>query len=198
MSTTILPAAEASEKRFRDGRADQDLYEVVDGLRIEVPPMSSHAAKIATRLATKLNNHADLADLGEAIVESLFCLPLAVDKGRNRRPDVAFVTSERWPSGRPQPIDENAWSVVPDIAVEVVSPNDLAEDQLEKIIEYFQAGVRLVWVVFPKHRRVYVYEEPGSVRVLSDRDVLEGGQVLPGFSLAVGLLFDPVSPPLDS
>ena len=84
--------------------------------------MSSYAAKIATRLATRLNVHGDREKLGEAIVESLFRLPLTRDISRNRRPDVAFVSFARWPADRTQPTSDNAWDVVPDLAIEVVSP----------------------------------------------------------------------------
>ncbi|MGA7498155.1 MAG: Uma2 family endonuclease [Isosphaeraceae bacterium] len=195
MATAILQEAETIQDHIRSAREDDDRYEVVNGLRIEIPPMSSYAAKVATRLATKLNQHAENEKLGEAIVESLFRLPLTADEGRNRRPDVAFVTSQRWPADRPQPIIENAWDVVPDIAIEVVSPHDLADNQLDKIIEYFQAGVRLVWVVYPKHRLVYVYDTLDSIRVLADTDLLAGGRVLPGFSLPLMVLFDPPPPP---
>ena len=79
--------------------ADDTLYEIIDGLRVEMPPMSSYAAKIATRLATRLNVHAEREKLGEAIVESLFRLPLARDISRNRRPDVAFVSFDSLAGG---------------------------------------------------------------------------------------------------
>ena len=102
--------------------------------------------------------------------------------------------STRWPAGRAQPTSDNAWDVVPDLAIEVVSPHDLADDLVEKTLEYFQSGVRLVWVVYPRHRRIYVYDGPGSVRVLQDSDALDGGKVLPGFSLPLSQLFDPLPP----
>lgn len=193
MSTAFLSNLEGDEDRLALEQVDDDLYEVVDGLRVEVPPMSSYAAKIATRLATRLNIHAEREHLGEAIVESLFRLPLANDKSRNRRPDVAFVTYQRWPAGRPQPVDDNAWDVVPDLTVEVVSrPHDLSEDLLSRVLEYFQAGVRLVWVVYPKHRMIHIYESPKSIRIASEGDILDGGTVVPGFSLDLSLLFDPM------
>jgi Uma2 family endonuclease len=173
---------------------DDAMYEIVNGQRVEIPPMSSYAAKIATRLATRLNFHAEKEKVGEAIVESLFRLPLAEDMSRNRRPDVAFVSSTRWPAGRAQPLGDNAWDVVPDLTIEVVSPHDLAEDLLEKTLEYFQAGVRLVWVVYPRHRLIHVYDGPNSIKVLQDTDALDGGQVLSEFSLPMSQLFDPVPP----
>ncbi len=191
MATATLLQTEATLDQTPRERDDDDLYEVVNGLRIEIPPMSAYAARVATRLATKFNQHAEPEKRGEAIVESLFRLPLTTDKGRNRRPDVAFVSTERWPADRALPIAENAWDVVPDISIEVVSPHDLAEDLLDKIIEYFQAGVRLIWVVYPKQRLVHVYTGPRSIRVIGDGDSFEGGPVLPGLSIPLMALFDP-------
>src|SRR5262249_21197814 len=127
----------------------------------------------------------------EAIVESLFRLPLPSDRSSNRRPDVAFVSYQRWPANRPQPISDNAWDVVPDLAVELVSPHHMSEDLLSKVLEYFQAGVRLVWVIYPKHRLIQVFDTPISLRIVTEGDILDGGSVVPGFSLVVSQLFDP-------
>ena len=87
-----------------------------------------------------------------------------------------------------------AWDVVPDLAIEVISPYDLAEESLQKIHEYLHAGVQLVWVVYPEERQVYVYETPTRVRILAADDTLDGGAVLPGFQLRVDSLFDPITP----
>jgi Uma2 family endonuclease len=197
-STVLEPGlAEAATPVDRPD-AEESLYEIVAGLRVEIPPMSAYAGKIASRLLTKLNNHAEAHQLGEAVVETLFRLPLTEDRGRNRRPDVAFVSYQRWPTDRPQPEDANAWDVVPDLAVEVVSPHDLAEELLEKVLEYFRADVRLVWVVYPRQRLILVFESPTHVQALSQADTLDGGPVLPGFRLPLASLFDPVRPPQES
>ena len=132
--------------------------------------------------------------LGEAVVETLFRLPLEEDRSRNRRPDVAFVSTERWPIGTPQPTADNAWDVVPDLVVEVVSPSDYFEESLAKVAEYFRAGVRLVWIVLPTLRRVLVFEAPEAVRMVAEGGHLEGGDVLPGFRLALASLVDPLPP----
>jgi Uma2 family endonuclease len=116
------------------------------------------------------------------------------DPSRNRRPDLAFVSSDRWPADRPKSSRDNAWDVVPDLAVEVISPYDRANEQLKKVLEYFEAGVRLVWVVFPEWRVIHVYESPTQIRVLTEADTLDGGPVLPGFQLPLDRLFDPVVP----
>ncbi len=99
------------------------------------------------------------------------------------------MSLERWPKDRPIPGEGNAWDVVPDLAVEVVSPNDNAEELLIKADEYFRAGVRMVWIVYPRQRLVFVYESLTQVRGLTRADVLDGGAVLPGFRLPLQELF---------
>ncbi len=170
---------------------EDSLYEIVDGLRVAIAPMSAYAGLVASRLVTELNISARPGRFGQAAVETLFRLPLHEDRSRNRRPDVAFVSDDRWPVGTPIPLRDNAWDVVPDLAVEVVSPHDLLEEVLDQVDEYFRAGVRLVWVVLPVHRRVYVYESPSKLHVRTDADALDAEGVLPGFRLPLAGLFDP-------
>ena len=83
----------------------------------------------------------------------------------------------------------------PDLAVEVVSKSNSATDVKDKIEEYFRAGVRLVWLVYPTQKLIDVYESPTTVRVLRREDELTGGDVLPGFRLPLTELFraDPAS-----
>jgi Uma2 family endonuclease len=173
---------------------DDELYEIVDGQRIENHSMSAYAVKIASRLIRKLGAYADDRQLGEVVGEMLFRLPLKGDRSRDRRPDLAFVSYQTWPSDRPQPTRDNAWDVVPDLAGEVVSPNDFAEEQQRKVLEYFEAGVRLVWVIYPELRLIHVHEAPDRIRVLTESATLDGGIALPGFQLPLDRLFDPVAP----
>jgi Uma2 family endonuclease len=166
---------------------DDPLFEIIDGQRVELPPMGIYAVRIASRLGYFFQLHAQNNNLGEAVVEGLFRLSLPVD--RNRRPDVAFVSYQRWPKAKPQSGRDNAWEVVPEVAVEVVSPSDLVGELMEKIEEYFEAGVSLVLVVFPDQKRMHVYSSPTQIRVLTRQDTLEGGQALPGFNLPLSNLF---------
>ena len=182
---------EAATPNSAPMETDEGRFEVVNGVRIEMPPMSYYATWIASRLAFELNRASEDGPIGVAVVETLFRLPLAEDMSRNRRPAVAFVSDQRWPADRPMDITANAWDVVPDLAVEVISPSDLVEEQREKVLEYFRAGVRLVWVVYPRLRLVDVFEVPDRIRVLSAADELDGGTVLPGFRLPVASLFGP-------
>jgi Uma2 family endonuclease len=83
----------------------------------------------------------------------------------------------------------HAWDVVPDLAVEIVSPTHLAQEIQAKIREDFEAGVRRVWVFDPDETLVYDDESLRSTRMLGLEDVLEGGEVIPGFRLPLAELF---------
>jgi Uma2 family endonuclease len=171
---------------------DDAPYEIIDGIRVELPPMSVYATLIASELARKLGNHGETHELGKAIAEGLFRLPLDRDRNRNRKPDAAFVSFARWPKDRPIPLSDNAWDVVPDLAVEVISPTDRFEEIYEKIAEYFEAGVRQAWVLLPSLQMVLIYESLNEIRSLTRTDELDGGALLPGFHMPVGSLFPPM------
>ena len=143
--TAVLEPVLASAPAVVDFVDDDPLYEIIDGERVELPPMSAYAGRVSFRIAATINQFANANQLGEVVHEGLF--KLALDRDRNRRPDAAFVSFERWPRDRGMPIAGNAWEVTPDLVVEVVSPSDRVDELKEKIVEYFQAGVRQVWVV---------------------------------------------------
>lgn len=166
---------------------DGDHYEIINGKRVELPPMSAFASIVASRIVFEINIFARANQRGEAVTETLFRLPLP--RSRIRRPDGAFVSNDRWPRNQPVPLRDNAWDVVPDLAIEIVSPSDFAEDLLAKVDEYFRAGVALVWVVFPSLRLIHVYESMTQIRVATAANELDGGAVLPGFRVAVASLF---------
>lgn len=163
------------------------LYEVVNGQRVEIPPMGAFQGDIASALCACLRPFARTHRLGKVVVEVLFNFGHATIP--QRRPDLAFVSYERWPRGRQVP-GTNAWDVVPDLAVEVVSPTNLAEDLVQKVSEYFEAGVRQVWVIYTNVRQVYVYETPTCIRVVAPDGALDGGAIVPGFRLALASLFE--------
>jgi Uma2 family endonuclease len=168
-------------------RPPQDaLYEIVDGEYRELPPMSGHATVVASRLGYHLGAFVRPRDLGEVVLELLFSLKPG--SRRKYRPDVAFVSYTRWPKDRPWP-DTDPTPVVPELAVEVVSPNDVAEDVLNKVKAYLEAGTQLVWVVYPTAGWVVVFEPGGRSRYLTAADDLDGGTVLPEFRLRLRELF---------
>ncbi len=169
--------------------SDDLLYEVVDGQVVELAPMGAYEIRIASVLLMYLETFARQHQLGRAVQEMLFDLTATVQ--RKRRPDVAFVSYDRWPQRRRVPRTE-AWEVVPNLVVEVVSPTDRVDDIVDKVAEYFRAGVECVWVSLPSQEQVYVYDSPTQVRILSRADALHGEPVLPHFRLPLTALFDEV------
>jgi Uma2 family endonuclease len=200
MSTAILADAEKATLPSYQAlpmETDEALYEFVFGQRVELPPMSIRAVTVVTRLSTLLNAFAGPRQLGEAFMEMLIHAPVLDDEGRNRRPDLVFVSASKLISETPDDFDANAWDVIPDLAIEVTSPTDRAEDQREKVQEYLQLGVSYVWVVYPKLRLIDVYDSSGAVRTVGPDGVLTGDPVLPGLQISLDELFRPIRPPAE-
>src|SRR5689334_11424809 len=118
---------------------DDPVYEVVDGVRVELPPMRVCDSCLATELFLRLAPA--VWERGWPSVQMLFLLDPAADL--QRRPDVSFVSEERWRADVPLP-STNYWGVVPELAVEVVGPANGAVEILTKVHDYFRCGVRLV------------------------------------------------------
>jgi Uma2 family endonuclease len=103
-----------------------------------------------------------------------------------RAADVSFVRQARIPETG---IPEGYWHLEPDLAVEVVSPTESAQEVWEKVSDYLMAGTPLVWVVYPRSRHVMAYTPDGLARTLQGQDALEHPEVMPGFSVTVNELF---------
>src|SRR5208282_2055753 len=99
MSTTLPEPIRIAESSV--GSADEPLYEIIDGQRVDLPPMSVYANWVAAQFVGALNIYSRQYPIGYAFGQMLFRLPL--NSSRDRRPDVAFVTFERWPRNRPIP-----------------------------------------------------------------------------------------------
>ena len=165
---------------------DDKLYETVNGERKEIPRMGVLAATVASFLAGFINAFSLPRRLGVAVVEAEFAIRAG---GKSRRPDVAYVSYDRWPYTGIPLNDPPAFEIVPNLAVEMNSPTNTADEIEERIADYFGAGVQLVWVVHPIRRRIYVYESLKNVRILDEGDELDGGPAIPGFRLPVADLF---------
>ncbi len=100
-----------------------------------------------------------------------------------RRPDIAYFTNEQ--------IDEakDGEDVIPEFVIEIISPNDDAEQVEKKIVEYFKAGVRVLWKIMPQSEVVYVYTARKIVKICTDDDVCSAASVLPNFEITAGGLF---------
>lgn len=158
--------------------------ELVRGEIIEHMPPSREHGRIALAIGKLLSLWIEQGAGGEAGVESGFFLARNPDIVRG--PDVYYVSASRMLSD-----DGSAafWTVAPDLAVEVISPSETADEVLEKISDYLAAGTPLVWVVYPRTRKVIVHTPDGLAHTYSGDDVIEYPDVLPGFSCKVAGLW---------
>ena len=166
---------------------DEPKYEIVDGQEVELPPMSAYESAISLRFAREVGNFADDHDCGQSAMEMLFRF---APNRPQRKPDAAYVSFQRWPRNRPIP-RQNAWAVTPELVVEVISPNDIADAVIDKVAEYFGSGVSIVWVVWPTVKQVYIYTSPTQVRLIGADGVLDAEPILPGWRWPVAELFGP-------
>ncbi len=165
-----------------------EFYEVLGTQIVEQPPMGVLESALACLLLELLGSFGRANQLGQAFVETLFDLRPDVD--RSRRPDLAFVSARKWPVNRRPPSGES-WSMIPDLAVEAVSPSNSASQVLEKVREYIQAGVQLVWIIYPTAGEVHVFDARNLsvVTCYQIGDVLRAGSLVPGFELPLATLF---------
>ena len=157
--------------------------ELVRGMLIIREPAGYQHGNIAARLMLAIGNYVEAHTLGRVFAaETGFTLARKPDTVR--APDVAFISNKRLPDPPPRGFAELA----PDLAVEVLSPDDGAGEVLDKVADWLKAGTRLVWVVDPIRVLARVYRADGSESVLGESDVLLGEDVLPGFTCAIGTL----------
>jgi Uma2 family endonuclease len=181
-----------SEKHMMAIAEDAEkFFEIVDGRRVPTCPPYFGEGMVISQLAFALANHVESTNIGTVIPYVLFRLPLG--RPTSRRPDIAFVSYQRWPKSQSLP-DEEAWEVTPDLTVEVVSPSDRIEELITKVVEYFECGVQLVWIIYPRQRLIHVYKSLTRLHGLTFDDELDGGDVIPGFRLALATLFPLPSP----
>ena len=165
------------------------LYEIVDGQPEEKAMPGARHSGICARLATELGVYLKANQSGGLYVEGSFQI------GRNERiPDLAFVAAARIP---PEGEPETKWLIPPDLAVEVMSPNDLYERVYAKTIEYLAAGVKQVWLVSPEHHTITIYRSATSITAFAGDCALVSEDLLPGFCCALREIFaSPVHPAL--
>jgi Uma2 family endonuclease len=162
----------------KDGRK----YELVDGQILVSPAGLYHAqvvAKIVHIIATFLDSH----PIGVVCGDNL---GINFPNGNLRSPDVTFVRNEKLPVGEPA---EGFPSFIPDLAVEILSPHDSLRQVGQKIGEFLDCGVSLVWLVDPTRETVTVYRSLSQTEQLSPKDVITAEPILPGFSCQVSRFF---------
>ena len=182
MSTTIQTTTADELLRMPD---DGFRYELVRGELRKMSPAGHRHGRIAGNVTASLGPHVVVNKLGRVYVADTGFL-ISSDPDTVRAPDVAFASQKR--------LDEvgdveGYWPGAPDLVVEVISPGDTYTEVEEKVLEWLEAGALMVVVVNPRKRVVTVYRSLTDIIVLTEDDTLDGGNVVPGWTMAVGDIF---------
>ena len=166
---------------------DGSRYELVEGELSKTAPAGDVHGYLALRIASRLERHVDANNLGRTYAaETGF--KISSDPDTVRAPDAAFVSRERVEGAGKV---TGYWPGAPDLAVEVVSPNDTHSEVIGKSLAWLEAGSRMVLVVDPEKRTITVYRSRDEIRVLTADagDTVDGADVVPGWKLPVAELF---------
>ncbi|MDP2710055.1 MAG: Uma2 family endonuclease [Solirubrobacteraceae bacterium] len=182
--TSQVPLRHMTAQELLEYRHEPYRHELVDGILYEMEPPGAEHGFVATRVGRSLIRHVDDAD--GIVFTGEVGFHLSSDPDTVRAPDVAFVGIERVPDTG---IPRGYWSGPPDLAVEVVSPNDRRSKVEGKALHWLAAGTRAVVVLDPPLRTATVYRARDDIRVLNADELLELGDVVPGWSARVGDFF---------
>jgi Uma2 family endonuclease len=174
-----------TDAEFMSLNRDGHRYEIVDGELIDMGNSGAKHGNVCSLLMILLGGYVHVQRLGAMFDSST---AFKMKNGNKRSPDISFFAKERLKGLEELPTGflEGA----PDLAVEVLSPNNTIEEIDNKIAEYFENGARLVWVINPVQHYMLVYrsgQEPD--RLLKSSDSLDGEEVIPGFTLPMSDLF---------
>ena len=182
--STNPPPGEATESDVIELHDRHDrLFELIDGTLVE-KAMGWKESELAIIIASLLRNFVSANRLGKVFgSDGMFRL----EAEQIRIPDVAFISKQRFAGRTLQP--GAFWELGCDLAIEVISPSNTRREMERKLSDYFTAGVGAVWLFYPKTREASVYSSPNTSVTLRDNDVLDGGSLLPGFSVTVAKIF---------
>jgi Uma2 family endonuclease len=160
-------------------------YELVNGELRQMSPAGHNHGRIAARLTGALVSYVEAHGLGEVYAAETGFL-LRTEPDTVLAPDVAYVARER-----AEAVGETKgyFPGPPELAVEVLSPNDTVRAAEEKVAEWLEYGTKLIWVVSPKLHHVTVYRSRTDISLLTENDSLDGENVIPGFSYPLAALF---------
>jgi Uma2 family endonuclease len=182
MSTLSLPIRLTPEDVERASARDGKRYELIDG-ELKEKQVGFEALFIATRISERLNAHFYPHEGVSAVEAMVYCF---TRPNHGRKPDVAYVRINRLPS---RTIPRGDLHIAPDLVVEVLSPGNSGVEVEEKLDEYLDAGVPMVWIVHPERRTIRIDRSDGTTRLFRATDVIENEPLLPGFRLMVDEVF---------
>jgi Uma2 family endonuclease len=162
---------------------DGDHYELINGIPKE-KLMGARSGEIALFIGTALVAFVRQHRLGHVYGSQtgFRCFP----NNRVRKPDIAFVAAGRLKNDKTPKGDID---IVPDVVIEVVSPNDTYEEVAAKVVDYKSAKVKLIWVISPETNTVLIRRLDGTCAELDETGTLSGEDVVPGFTCPVAELF---------
>ena len=158
--------------------------ELVQGEIREMTPTGDVHTILAAEIGCLIRHHVKMHQLEGYVAAADGGFVLASDPDTVRSPDAAYISKARLAG----PLSGRYFPAAPDLAVEIVSPGDIASEVHEKVLEYLKAGTLLVWVIYPTSRTVAVHTAAGA-RTLDEDGALEGGDVLPGLRLSIREMF---------
>jgi Uma2 family endonuclease len=158
--------------------------ELIRGDLIRKSPTGLEHGRVANRISVRLGLYVEEHELG-IVTTAVAGFQIGHNPDTVRAPDVAFLSAARVPKNPTAGFFDGP----PDLAVEVLSPNDRAGDVLAKIQEWLTAGCRMVWLVDPIARTATVYHDRRNAQVLTEKDTISGDDILPGFTVPVAEFF---------
>lgn len=160
--------------------------ELIEGMLHEMSPAGEEHGDVAMEFGRLIANHVKANNLGRVTAAETGYILRKQPKGKDTvlAPDVGFISRER-AAERPS---QKFVPFAPDLAVEVVSPSDSYTTVRRKIALYLRYGTKQVWLANPELRTVEIHTTDG-IRLLSENDTLDGGDILPGFTVKVGEIF---------
>lgn len=165
--------------------ADGSRHELIRGVVVTMPPPGFLHGVVQIRVGGMVDAHVRPRKLGRVTVESGMLTERDPDTVRG--PDVAFWSVERLPL---EQTPRGYPDVAADLCIEILSPGKGLRAALDKIHEYFERGVRLVWIVDPEARTVAIYRSPDEGRIVHGNAILTGEDVLPDFRCRVSEIFE--------
>jgi Uma2 family endonuclease len=174
-SMAVRPTGTKSHVKSRETQGGRDLGR-------NLAKASAQTDRIVSTLFQALETHVTTHNLGRVARGGQF--DWGEVENPNLRPDLAFVSFDRWAAYRnvPTPL---TWHVVPDLVVEFVTGDERTEEFGTRLDDYFKAGVKRVWVVYPDDLRIFDYQSPSEYQILNRNQAIDGGTVLPGFQLPI-------------
>ena len=174
IGTPLLTAEE-----FARQYGGEKYLELVEGRVVRTMPGSPRHGNVDSNLAMRLGTFVADRGLGKVYLNTGFILARGPDVVRG--PDEAFVALERIKTTPPP--ERGFWEIAPDLAAEIVSPENTADEVAQKVTEYLRAGVKLIWVIYPRQKQVHVFRPGRDPKILGGDDFVEGEDVVTGFRI---------------